>query len=293
MLDTVGNNIANVNTFGFKGSTVAFKTLLSQTYQGAGGPSANLGGTNNIQVGLGMTLDSIRQNFTQGALQSTGTQTDLAISGDGFFRTTNNPAGLGGASGVNTAPIEYTRAGNFTFDSTGALVTSDGNYVVGFMDDVANAAIGDPFDFDPTNQGVIRLPLSNPGGVSYSDVSIGADGKVSGIYNDNTNPLNVLNGTIQTVAIISMAKFVNPSGLTQVGNNRWQASNNSGLEAIDVPGSNTTGMGTLAVGYLEMSNVDLATEFTEMIKAQRGFQANSRVITTSDEILQELVNLKR
>jgi len=91
-----------------------------------------------------------------------------------------------------------------------------------------------------------------------------------------------------------MAKFANPAGLTLVGQNKWQASTNSGAEQTDVPGGSlsNTGMGAITTGALEMSNVDLATQFTDMIKAQRGFQANSRVITTSDEILQELVNLK-
>lgn len=315
MLDNVGNNIANVNTFGFKGSTVSFKTLLSQTTQGAGGPSATLGGTNNIQVGLGMTVDSIRQNHTQGALQTTGVGTDLAIQGEGFFRTTNDPANLAGG----TAELFYTRAGNFNFDATGALVTSDGQYVVGYTDaDGATAGfqLNTPGPGGVPVEGVIRLPVSSAGGappagplppdpafITYSDVQIGPDGTVSGMYYNPTpvaaptpgppptTGMDPLNGTRVIVGMVTMSRFANPSGLTQVGNNRWQESLNSGSPVDGIPSVN--GNGQLSVGYLEMSNVDLATEFTEMIKAQRGFQANSRVITTSDEILQELVNLKR
>jgi len=282
MLDVVGNNIANVNTYGFKSSSTAFKTLLSQTMSGAGAPSPTLGGTNNIQVGLGMTVDSITQQFTQGGLQSTGVGTDLAIQGDGFFRTTNDPALL--APPAPTAEISYTRAGNFKWDGANAatagmtrLVTSDGQFVVGFQDsDLVTA--GFQLGAAPFTQGVIQYDAT-----TQSDPQIGADGSVTVM--DNPTGVRV------TVAQLSMSRFSNPSGLTAVGNNRWQESLNSGAPVDDVPQQN--GMGALSAGYLEMSNVDLATEFTEMIKAQRGFQANSRVITTSDEILQELVNLKR
>ncbi len=286
MLDVVGNNIANVNTYGYKGSSTAFKTLLTQTMQGAGAPSPTLGGTNFQQVGLGMTIDSITQQFTQGALQTTGVGTDLAIQGDGFFNTTNDPANLA----AGTSELSYTRAGNFKFDATGTLVTSDGQFVVGYLDaDGATAGFqlvtGAPGP-GVSPEGVITLPSN-----LYSDVIVGPDGSVSGMFDDGTGAANPLNGTRVTVAMIKMSRFSNPSGLQQVGNNRWQESLNSGTPVDGVP--QTAGLGQLSVGYLEMSNVDLATEFTEMIKAQRGFQANSRVITTADEILQELVNLKR
>ena len=293
MLDVVGNNIANVNTYGYKGSTTAFKTLLTQTMQGAGAPSPNLGGTNFQQVGLGMTIDSITQQFTQGALQTTGVQTDLGIQGDGFFNVTND---LIGGTASPTAEKSYTRAGNFKFDAAGTLVTSDGFHVLGWTDDDAAMA---GFQLDTTNpMSSIQLPSNTPT-AAYSNILIAPDGSVSGIFQDPSNPTvvgppptgNPLNGQRIIVAQIAMSRFSNPSGLEQAGNNRWQASFNSGVPVNDVSGAN--GMGALSAGYLEMSNVDLATEFTEMIKAQRGFQANSRVITTSDEILQELVNLKR
>ncbi|MCB0879540.1 MAG: flagellar hook-basal body complex protein, partial [Thermoleophilia bacterium] len=274
------NNIANVNTYGFKASNTAFKTLLTQTMQGAGAPSPTLGGTNFQQVGLGMTIDSITQQFTQGALQTTGVGTDLAIQGDGFFMVTNDLAGV--AAGA--PEMFYTRAGNFKFDQNGTLVTSDGYHVMGWVDSDADPSNGLTFTTaDPLSSIVVDPTL-------MSDPIIGPDGSVSVIDRDPANTFGTLGQRI-TIGMLSFSRFSNSSGLEQVGNNRWQESLNSGVPVTDV--SNTNGMGQLSVGYLEMSNVDLATEFTEMIKAQRGFQANSRVITTSDEILQELVNLKR
>ena len=278
MLDVVGNNIANVNTYGFKGSQTAFKTLLTQTMQGAGAPSPTLGGTNFQQVGLGMTVDSITQQFTQGALQTTGVSTDMAIQGDGFFMVTNDLTGL--AAGA--PEMFYTRAGNFKFDANGTLVTSDGYHVMGWVDNDADTTNGLTYTTaDPLSSIVVDPVL-------MSDPIVGPDGSISVIDRDGVSP--TFNQRI-TIGILSLSRFSNSSGLEQVGNNRWQESLNSGVPVTDV--SNANGIGQLSVGYLEMSNVDLATEFTEMIKAQRGFQANSRVITTSDEILQELVNLKR
>lgn len=270
LLDTTANNIGNVNTYGFKASRTAFKTMLSQTLQGASEPTAILGGTNSRQVGLGMQLDSISQIHTQGNIQPTGAPTDVAIQGDGFFRVTNDTTNLP----TQDAPIYYQRAGNFAFDAAGDLVTSDGFHVVGYAE-MAPAGSGVP---DPDNEIVL-----NADPATTRAVSIDQSGRVTAI--DAT-------GTPTLVGWISMAKFPNASGLSEAGSNKWLASNNSGFEVEGTAGDNT-GMGLLVPGALEMSNVDLATEFTEMIRAQRGFQANSRVITTSDEILQELVNLKR
>jgi flagellar hook protein FlgE len=275
MLDVVGNNIANVNSYGFKASATTFKDMITQTIQGASAPSTILGGTNNRQIGLGMQLDSITQRHTQGALQSTGVQSDLAIQGDGYFRVTNDATAAGLTA--NTQPTFFMRAGNFTLDANGDLVTSDGFHIIGYPETAPGSGIP-----DPAAQGIINIP---PGTTRFWNV--GQDGTVSRF--DTTS------NSLVTVGWITMAKFANPAGLTAVGNNKWQASVNSGTEATDIPGGslNNTGMGSLTAGALEMSNVDLAGEFTEMIRAQRGFQANTRVISTSDEVLQELVNLKR
>src|SRR5690349_15979078 len=123
MLDVTANDIANVNTIGFKAERTSFKDALSQVQKGASGPTTTLGGTNAAQIGLGVQLGGIDNMMSSGAIQSTGNPLDCAIQGDGMFRITDDPAGFS-----NTM---YTRAGNFTRDSAGDLVTSEGYYVVG------------------------------------------------------------------------------------------------------------------------------------------------------------------
>lgn len=275
MLDTVANNIANVNTYGFKSSRVAFADLLSQTISGSAAPTGDLGGVNSAQVGLGSRVGSTQQLMTQGNIQTTGVVTDLAISGDGFFRVTDD-GGLVGAAVAPFPEYQYSRAGNMLFDRAGDLVTTDGYYVVGFAEDALTP--GTP---DPTTETIINIPPGNS-----TAVSISQDGMVS--YMDTAT------NTVTIAGWISLAKFANPSGLVPSGGNKWAdpgTGGNAGTPVVDIPTAN--GLGDMVSGGLEMSNVDLATEFTEMIRAQRGFQANSRTITTSDEILQELVNLKR
>jgi flagellar hook protein FlgE len=269
MLDVTANNIANVNTYGFKASRVAFADLLSQTISGAAGSTGDIGGVNSKQVGLGSMIGSTQQMMGQGNVQTTGVATDLAINGDGFFRVTNDGGLIGNA--VTPPEISYMRAGNFQFDELGDLVTTDGYYVVGYAEDPL--ALGNP---DLTTETIINVP---PGSTS---VSVDSNGMVSYISAAN----------VPTIAgWVSMSNFSNPSGLAPSGGNKWLWSENSGAAVDNV--ANAGGNGGIIPGGLEMSNVDLASEFTDMIKAQRGFQANSRTITTSDEILQELVNLKR
>ena len=260
MLDVTANDIANVNTIGFKAERTSFKDALSQLQRGASAPSATLGGTNSAQVGLGVQLNGIDNLMQSGAVQSTGNALDCAIQGDGFFRITDDPSGFGN--------ILYTRAGNFSRDANGDIVTPEGYYVVGYTIDPLTGA--------PTStETTINVPANT------KSVTIGQDGIVTTI--DAT-------GTVTPVAAISMAKFPNNEGLERVSGNKFAASNNSGAESVGTAGTN--GLGTLSPGAVEMSNVDLAQEFTNMITAQRGFQANSRIISTADEMLQELVNLK-
>ncbi|WEG15613.1 flagellar basal body rod protein FlgG [Alkalihalophilus pseudofirmus] len=244
-LDVIGNNISNVNTFGFKKGRATFKDMVSQQIAGATGPQAGArGGVNARQVGLGSQLASIDTIHTQGSLQNTNRALDLGISGDGFFQVTDG------------AITYFTRAGNFYLDSSGDIVNSDGLRLVG--------------------TGNMNIPSS------AQSFSIGADGSINYI---NEQGVLTPGGTIQ------LANFANPEGLTKAGENLYLQSTNSGVPGAQTPGNG--GTGTLVAGTLEMSNVDLSEEFTEMIVAQRGFQANTRIITTSDEILQELVNLKR
>ena len=313
-LDVVGNNIANVNTYGFKKGRITFKDMVSQNMAGATGSSivmdANnrgVGGTNPRQVGLGAQIASIDTITTQGNLQTTNRTLDLSISGDGYFTVTD---------GGNTP--YYTRAGNFYLDADGNLVSSEGYSLIGRMaigerDQTTGVSDGDPNTnaFDPTNDNPNDEPITDgnrklfipsevsktqevaaDGTVTYNDVdpaiklksfSIGQDGSINAIYEGDKQPRKI--GQIQ------VTKFTNTEGLEKVGGNLYTVSANSGDPQEVWPTSG--GSGSIVSGTLEMSNVDLSEEFTEMIVGQRSSQANSRIITTSDEILQELVNLKR
>ena len=257
-MDVVANNIANVNTNGYKASRVDFKDAISQTMSTGSGPTATTGGTNPVQIGLGLTLGGIDTMMTQGSLVSTGKNTDLAIQGEGFFML-----GTGSPTGALT-PAYFTRDGAFTLDKDGYLVDSaSGDYV---LDAAGTAAI----KVDPT----------------WASFSIGPDGKVNGVLADGT----AATGTPQQ---IGLAKFPNPEGLVRAGGNMFQEGPNSGTLTAAAPGDANTGLGTLVPGSLEASNVDLAEQFSNMIMAQRGFEANSKAITTSDQMLQTLVNMKQ
>jgi flagellar hook protein FlgE len=267
MLDVTANDIANVNTVGYKAERTSFKDALSQLQHGASSPTTTLGGTDSAQIGLGVQLNGIDNQMQSGAIQSTGNPLDVAIQGDGMFRLVQDPNTLGSG----TANYLYTRAGNFTTDANGDLVTGEGYYVVGYQLDTNGVP-----QVGPGTETKINIPSNS------QSVTIGQDGIVTVV--DST-------GAVNKVACISLAKFPNTAGLQRIAGNKWAASNNSGAELADAPAG--SGMGTLASSAVEMSNVDLAQEFTNMITAERGFQANSRVISTADEMLQELVNLKR
>lgn len=397
-LDVIGNNIANVNTYGFKKGRVTFKDIASQTISGASSAQANRGGTNAKQIGLGSALASVDTIMTNSSMQTTGRALDLAVDGDGFFVVKNG------------SQQYYTRAGNFDIDSVGNLVNSDGFKVQGYaMDPVTglpntsklvnlsidkNATIlpqatsylnlagnldsnGKPAVAGPpaipattasldmnirdslgneiplvatfTNTGtnswsvtikdtktpattlattnlaygtngqlsgtpvITATPYTPPGaqpitlskidfsgitqtaaassvsvkekdgsaGGSLTSFTIGSSGEISGVFS---------NGQVKNLGQVALATFSNPGGLIKAGGNTFQESNNSGIPNVSTPGNSR---GVVNAGSLEMSNVDLSEEFTDMIVAQRGFQANSRIITTSDQILEELVNLKR
>ena len=245
-LDVIGNNIANVNTVGFKKSQASFQEVFSQTTAGASGPQEGIkGGINPQQVGLGVSIGSIRVNHEPGSAQRTDYPLDFYIGGDGYFIVKDGLKEF------------YTRAGNFDLDKDGTLVTSQGLKVQGTEGDIK------------------ILP-------KYDSFSVNQLGEIVGVDKD---------GNQTPIAKLALAKFNNASGLSKEGSNNFSKTSNSGDPVKGAPAG--VGYGNIIVGSIEMSNVDLANEFTEMITAQRGFQANSRVITTSDEILQELVNLKR
>lgn len=397
-MDVIGNNIANINTIGFKSARAEFKQALSRTLRGGAMPDGLTGGTNPAQVGLGVLVGGITTNQTQGAPQYTGRPLDLAIEGGGFLALTD---------GVGQF---YTRDGSLTVDADGTLVTSGatGFRVLGWNADPttgvidASAALHEvrlplgqwalarqtsevaytgnldasldtgktvsttyeifnslgaahtlkvaftksatpgewtweatspdgafgaggsgSITFDEngkvTSGGVanVTLALASPGGananialdVDFSTLtSLSGTGKSTispasqnglplGTLNSYTiDPSGVITGTFsngmtQSIAQIAVTDFTNPGGLSNLGGNVFAQSANSGLPQVGTAGSG--GRGKISSGYVEMSNVDLSNEFTNMIIAQRGFQANSRIITVSDEMLQELISMKR
>jgi flagellar hook protein FlgE len=271
MLDVTSNNLANANTVGYKGSRTTFKDQLQQTFTGGSAAGPNTGGTNAAQVGLGVQLGSVDAVMGEGSLQATGNPLDIAVQGEGWFRVqqgTVPPGSPAGTPPTLTGELNYTRAGNFIRNDSGYLVTPEGYYVLQ----------------QPAGPGTADAAIQVPPGATA--VSVGPDGAVSYIPTTGTGATPGR----QSAGTISLAKFPNENGLLRLSGNRWAAHPASGLEIPGTPGGT---YGQTIGGTLEMSNVDLAAEFTAMIVAQRGFQANSRVISTSDEMLQDLVNLKR
>ncbi|MFF2752571.1 flagellar basal body rod protein FlgG [Psychrobacillus sp. NPDC058041] len=292
-LDVIGNNIANVNTYGFKKGRTVFKDLISQTMSGASGASQSRGGINAKQIGLGSQLSAIDTIHSGGSLQSTGNTLDLAISGDGFFIVADGDAN----PPTSFTNPSYTRAGNFYMDSNGFLVNSDGKYVYGFADSNSINLTSADTDFElasdvdsltTTPDGVLPTATGN---VANTPIRIPTNAQSMSISQNGTVTFVDSTGELRYAGQLVLAKFPNAGGLQKSGSNYFQESPNSGKPFYSV--GTEQGMGTVNSGFLEMSNVDLSEEFTDMIVAQRGFQANTRIITTSDQILEELVNLKR
>lgn len=401
-MDVVGNNIANVNTAGFKASRITFSDMMSQTIIGASAPTTDRGGTNPTQIGLGMTLRGIDVIHTQGALQATGKLTDFAVQGSGFFILKDgartfftrdgafdiavsgelvNPANgfkvqgwRADSSGVvdSNTPLEsivipfgqsiaaqestkINFVGNFdarladtdTFSSTIDVYDSLGNaHPVSLIftkngantwDVAANSTSAEidtvTFDIpsvvfdsngtlttpDPSTSPPTTLEMTvtfvaglqqNSPIVTDIDMTsvtqFAAEGQLSMIFNDGFSAGSLIsfsvgpagditgifsNGTNRTIGQLAMALFTNPAGLQRSGANNFEPTANSGVAIVGTPG--TGGRGSIGSGVLEGSNTDLAREFTNVVMAQRGFQASSRIISTADEMLEDLVNLAR
>ncbi|MBE0539893.1 MAG: flagellar hook-basal body complex protein [Verrucomicrobia bacterium] len=264
-LDVIGNNIANSNTIAYKTARADFADAFSQTLK------ASSTGTAGMQIGSGVATSAIKNNFTQGAPTSTGVKTDLYISGEGFFMVQDPVSG-----------VEYaTRAGDFKVDSSGYLVTNTGLRVQGF----ANSGLATRGDLQIDGSG--RPATSDPN-ASFLGYSIDNEGRINVYLSDNTEFVR---------GQVLLQTFRDPQALLKEGDNLY-----SGISAAGPLGGNaspqaeapgTNGLGRVQAGALELSNVDLANEFASLITTQRGFQASARIITTSDEVLQELVNMKR
>jgi len=258
-MDVIGNNIANVNTTGFKSSRANFQDVLYQTVRYASASVPPAGGINPSQVGLGVMVSSITNNTGQGGLQNTGRVLDLAIDGNGWFVLSTDGNSVSGSGAANE---RYSREGIFYIDDQGNLVNSNGYNLCD--------SNGDPI---------------NLGTNGIATINISKEGVITGTYLDGSDIGSVT---------IGLAMFPNQDGLERDGRNVYKISPASGTVAGGGFGTPSTGgYGTVNSGYLEMSNVDLTDEFTNMITTQRGYQANARTITTSDQMLEELLNIKR
>lgn len=326
-LDVIGNNLANVSTTAFKGSRVNFSTTISQTLGSASAASDSLGGVNGKQIGLGAQISSIDKIMSQGSMQSTSRSLDVAVDGSGYFMVATGPALTGNANdsitiannGIGNMPanssVAYTRDGSFVLDNEGNLLTSKGYRVLGFAmettDPVTNKT-GDNIEDDgkvlyveSNNQTkaidnkLVSLKIPDKvlkddgkGGktpVAVKSFNISADGLITGVLET---------GEITALGQIAMSSFKNEVGLTDIGNNMYEPSGSSGAAIISsgknsTAGRNSSGYGDILQGYLEMSGVDMAEQFTDMIVATKAFQAAGKTITTGDEILSEIINLKR
>jgi len=280
-MDVIGNNIANVNTYGFKASRVTFSDVYYQNIKNATAGSTatppTQGGNNPSQIGYGSQVSSIDTIMTRSGLSMSDRALDLAIAGEGFFQVRDK-----------AGQTYYTRVGNFSIDSGGNLVDASGNFVLGETAAiVAPATLPSLITPAAAATNPVKIVIPPVGAVpqtvaDLTSLSIGSDGVITGMH--------PVHGAL-TLGRIDIATFDNPSGLNQAGGTKFTVTAASGAAKPCLPGLG--GSGPIVSSALEMSNVDLAKEFADMITTQRGFQANSRVITTSDEILQELVNLKR
>ena len=244
-IDVISNNLANVNTVGFKKTRADFQDLMYQTIRPPGADSTAITKyPTGIQVGLGTRVAALEKIFQQGSFKQTGNPLDLAIEGKGFFKVQ-----------LPNGEIAYTRAGAFKLDDQGRIVTSDG------------------YPLDP----VITIP---PDAI---DISIGEDGTVSVLQPGNT--------AYTQVGQITLVDFANPAGLRAIGRNLFKETETSGAPIEGTPGQDQ--FGTIAQGYVEMSNVDVVEEMVNLIVAQRAYEANSKAIQTGDDMLQIANNLRR
>jgi len=270
-LEVIGNNIANVNTTGFKSSQAKYADSFSNILQRSAPSGAGTSNTPSIGVGTGVTLSGVATNFSQGSLASTGRDTDLGVSGPGFFHVRNPVDGASYA----------TRSGDFRWTDQGFLVSPQGLRVQG----ATGAALGTVGDV------VLGTP---PTGTQLQSVTIDRGGNVVEFYSD---------GSSATTNRLLLQTYNDPSALVKEGNNLYSgmiAAGAVGAAAgsadLKVTGENdpgVSGLGNIQAGTLELSNVDLTDQFANLITTQRSFQAGSRLVTVSDSVLEDIVNLKR
>jgi flagellar basal-body rod protein FlgG len=239
-LDHITHNLANVSTFGYKRSHAVFEDLMYQTLRQSGAPETEQTALpTGLQVGLGVRPVATSRTHTQGSLQQSDNALDIAITGDGFFQI-QRPDGT----------TAYTRDGSFKLDSTGQIVTNNGETLLPGITVPANA----------------------------KQITIGSDGTVSVVVAGTAAP--------QTVGQIQLANFINPNGLDPQGQNLLLETASSGAPQVGSPGVNA--LGTLKQGFIEGSNVNVVEELVQMIQTQRAYELNSKAVQTSDQMLQRL-----
>jgi len=276
MLDVTANNLANVDTIGYKAQRTTFVNELSELLSGGADATASNAGSNPQQIGLGVEVGSIDNIMNAGSLQSTGNTLDIAVQGDRFLcigasPTAPDPTNPTTAANLPTS-LEYTRAGNLTTNSEGFLTTSSGAYVMGFQ----------PNSTSTTPDTYIVIPQDS------TNVAIGQNGSVT--YTDE-NPSDSTYGTTVSAGSLALASFPNEAGLTRGAGSTWSPSPNSGAPTYGTPDTGNFQNTATISGELEQSNVDMSTEFTNMIEAERGYQANSSVISTADQMMQTLIQM--
>lgn len=289
-LDVIGNNIANVNTFGFKSQSYSFKEAMYQTSTTSTKGSSSAGGVNAAQYGYGSMMGSISTDMSASTPTYVG-GLNASIDGEGFFITYVSALENGCApDDMKQTDFDYTRVGQFNIDGNGYLTDANGNFVYGFRPDNAST----PTTFTTDTMYALKVPSDIAAGwdgdsLQLTDVKINSLGEVTGTVKSDDDATN---GKTITIGKVAVASFQNPEGLSKKGSFYYGAteSDNSGKSSATIAGGSTA---SLMTGYLEASNVDLAKEFSDMITTQRGFQANSKIITVSDEILSDLISMKR
>ncbi len=305
-MDVIGNNISNCNTYGYKSSRATFQEAMYTTTSHASGGTDSFGGTNSAQVGYGCSLASIDKLFETSTPAATGKASDCMIVGQGFFLVGNklgediegvNPKQGAAEDGeqLDISSLKLTRVGAFDKDEDGYIVDRSGYVVYGFSyPEGTTFPLPDGAAIDKTNLVPLKVPevksdTQGNGGLNGEE---GEVPKVS-ISIDNTGVVTAKMPSGETFAlgIIAVANVPNPGALEADVNSYYNIGNNTGVVEAFQPGDGNTGK--LQTACLEMANVDIANEFAEMITTQRGFQANTRIITVTDQMLEELVNMKR
>lgn len=263
-LEVIGNNIANVSTNAFKSGDAHYADAFSDILQGSSGSGAA------VQIGTGVQLAGVSTNFGQGQVTTTGVPSNVAVSGSGFFIVKNPTSG----------DLFATRDGEFTIDANGFLVDSQGDRVQGLTGGSASGP--------PTTVGDIKLGTP-PATTQLLSYSIDTSGNFIETYSD---------GSTATTNAVLLQNYSNPAALQNAGNNLFTNMSAAGpVGGLALTAANNTagtnGLGTIQGGAIEGSNVDLTQQFSDLITTQRSFEAASRLITVSDTVLDDIVNLKR